>query len=130
MIGRQIVGGVVGLGAMSIFAAGLISYGHVHRAPVEISSATLVGQLNATRPLDRRWNVIHATSFRRVMIVDVETQHAEEARDVAELIVHPARPLQYDEILIYFRNTADRKALADRRVQWTPATGFVELRFR
>jgi hypothetical protein len=128
VIGRQIVGGVAGLGAMSIFAAGLVWSGGPHRGPPEeISTHTLVEQLNTARPVDRRWTVSHAVSFRRVMVVDVETRHVEDARAIAARIVEPVRRLEYDEILIYFRETSDRKAVAARRVQWRPDSGFVEL---
>jgi hypothetical protein len=131
MIGRQIVGGVVGLGAMSIFAAGLVWSGNAPRPPTaEIPIATLVERLNAARPPDRRWDVVHALTFRRVMVVDVETQHAEDARAVAAVIVTPAQMKANDEILIYFRNTPDRKGPAERRVQWTPQAGFTELTLR
>jgi hypothetical protein len=61
------------------------------------------------------------------MVVDVETQNVRDARAVAELIVDPVRPLGYDEILMYFRKTPNRRAPAERRVQWTPRSGFVEL---
>jgi len=128
VIGREIVGGVAGLGAMSLFAAGLIWSGSPHRGPPgHYQTLTLVERLNTARPADRRWTVAHAVSFNRVMVVDVETHHPEQARAIAPLIVDPVRPLEYDEILIYFRATSDRKARAERRVQWTPTGGFAEL---
>ena len=128
MIGRQIVGGVAGLGAMSLFAAGLIWSGSPHRGPPgHYQTLTLVERLNSARPVDQRWTVRHAVSFHRVMVVDVETRQPEEAHSIAPRIVDPVRPLEYDEILMYFRETSDRKAPARRRVQWTPAGGFTEL---
>jgi hypothetical protein len=128
VIGRQIVGGVAGLGAMSLFAAGLLWSGSPHRGPPgHYQTLTLVERLNTARPADRRWSVSHAVSFNRVMVVDVETRQPEQARAIAPLIVEPVRPLEYDEILIYFRVTFDRKTPAERRVQWTPVHGYQEL---
>ena len=128
MIGRQIVGGVAGLGAMSIFAVGLVWSGHSPSGPAEApSKLTLVEQLNAERPVDRRWTVVGAVSFDRVLVVDVATQRVEDARAIASKIVDPVRELEYDEILLYFRRSSDRKAAAERRIQWTPGGGFVEL---
>jgi hypothetical protein len=83
--------------------------------------------LNTARPVDRRWSVTHAVSFHRVMVVHVETRRFDDARDIAVRIVDPVRALEYEEILIYFRSTSDRHASAERRVQWTPHGGFVEL---
>jgi hypothetical protein len=131
VIGRQIVGGVAGLGAMSLFAAGLIWSGSPHRGPPgHYQTLTLVERLNTERPADRRWTVTHAVSFNRVMVVDVATHQPAQARTIAPMIVGPVRPLKYDEILIYFRATSDRRAPAERRVQWTPGGGYTEMVIR
>ena len=128
MIGRQIVGGVAGLGAMSVFAAGLIWSGQPHRSPPgQLSTLTLVERLNTARPADGHWTVTHAVSVHRVMVVDVDAQSAEDTLAIAARIVDPVRRLEYDEILIYFRQSANHKAPADRRVQWTPSGGYTEL---
>jgi len=129
VIGRQIVGGVAGVSAMGLFAVGVLWLDHPRPTSGDrLSKVALVERLNTARPIDQRWSVTHAISFRRVMVIDVQTRAPEDARAIAALIVDPVRPLKYDEILIYFRKTTDRTDAVERRVQWTPKDGLIELR--
>jgi hypothetical protein len=59
--------------------------------------------------------------------VHVETRHLEEARAVARYIVDPViKKEKYAEVLVYFHRPGRPDTLPPRRVQWTPATGYVE----
>ena len=61
------------------------------------------------------------------MVIDVEADHMNDARQIAVEIVDPLRPRGYEEVLIYVHPAGQRADTAPvRRVQWTPHGGFVE----
>jgi hypothetical protein len=62
------------------------------------------------------------------MVVDVEAERPEEAHEIAIEIVKMARPRGYEEVLIYVRPMRSPDG-PTRRVQWTPAGGYVESRY-
>ncbi len=70
------------------------------------------------------WQVIDYLSALGVLIVDVETHRLDEALGIARALVHPLEA-SYVEVLVYFR--APGTELAAKRVQWTPAGGYIEL---
>ena len=70
------------------------------------------------------WQVIDYLSALGILIVDVETHRLDEALGIARALVHPLKD-SYIEVLVYFR--APGIELAAKRVQWTPASGYVEL---
>ena len=70
------------------------------------------------------WQVIDYLSALGILIVDVETHRLDEALGIARALVHPLKD-SYIEVLVYFR--APGTELAAKRVQWTPASGYVEL---
>ena len=73
------------------------------------------------------WRVISSRSVQGVLIVEVETEGTEGGADLAARIIDPARA-RHVEALVYFRRPGE--TLADRRVQWTPAGGYVTLALR
>jgi hypothetical protein len=93
-------------------------------------TATLVTFLNsAARDMSTAhggWTVTDAASAHRVLVVEVETRRVEDARAIATRIVRLLWWRKYYEILIYV-HSADRSGKAPvRRIQWTPAGGYVE----
>ena len=73
------------------------------------------------------WRVLSSRSVQGVLIVEVETEGTEGGADLAARIIGPARA-RHVEALVYFRRPGE--TLADRRVQWTPAGGYVTLALR
>ena len=73
------------------------------------------------------WRVVSSRSVQGVLIVEVETAGALGGPDLAASIIGPARA-GHLEALVYFRRPGER--LADTRVQWTPAGGYVTLALR
>ena len=73
------------------------------------------------------WRVLSTRSVQGVLIVEVETAGARGEPDLAARIIGPARA-EHVEALVYFRRPGE--ALADTRVQWTPAGGYVTLPLR
>lgn len=72
------------------------------------------------------WIVTRRISVRRVMIIEVETEYPHEARRIASQLVERSTS-NYDEILIYVRRAGTTGGMANRRVQWTPRSGYVEI---
>ena len=73
------------------------------------------------------WRVVSSRSVQGILIVEVETAEALGGPDLAARIIGPARA-GHLEVLVYFRRPGER--LADTRVQWTPAGGYVTLALR
>jgi hypothetical protein len=74
-----------------------------------------------------RWSVTEQLAAEHVLIVHVETRHLDEARAVARYIVDPVIAKEkYAEVLVYFHRPGRPDTLPPRRVQWTPANGYVE----
>jgi len=72
------------------------------------------------------WTVTRAFSAHHVMVVDVETDQPQQAKQIALQIVEPIKS-RYEEVLIYVRRPGTSGQLAARRVQWTPRGGYVEV---
>lgn len=74
-----------------------------------------------------RWTITEQLAAHHVLVVHVETHYIDQAEAIALEIVKPAIAKErYAEILIYFHRPGRPEPLAPRRVQWTPAGGFVE----
>lgn len=102
-----------------------------HATPAARASTALTRALNHVerRTEGRRmpaWTVVGATSAHHVMVVDVEAERPERARQIATQIVEPLRD-RYEEVLIYVRKPGATQDLAARRIQWTPRHGYVEV---
>ena len=72
------------------------------------------------------WTVTSAYSAHHMMVVEVETELPDTARQIAAQVVEPLKD-RYDEVLIYIRTPRTPKdELPERRIQWTRRTGYVE----
>jgi hypothetical protein len=135
VLGRLlVVGGVAWLAALLLFAA--VIQWSAHRplpvTPARYAASTLVRTLNnLSQPHNAwtDWTVSRATSADRVMVVAVDANHPERAQQIATEIVTPIRG-RYDEVLVYVTSTNAREDPEVRRIQWTPARGYVETDFR
>jgi hypothetical protein len=75
------------------------------------------------------WTVTKAYSAHHVMVVEVETDLLDTARQIAAQVVEPVKA-RYDEVLIYIRKPeTPPEDLPARRIQWTKRTGYVETTF-
>lgn len=72
------------------------------------------------------WQVVDYLSAHRVLVVKVQTHRMEEAMGIAVELVDPLQD-EYSEVLVYFHRP--HEALAAKRVQWSPTSGFVEIDF-
>lgn len=73
-----------------------------------------------------KWTVTTATSAHNALVVEVQAQHLEDTLDIAHEIVTPVLSKGYEEILIYVHPPGGYSDGPMRRVQWTPARGYVE----
>ena len=128
---RLVVTGVAWLTAFGLFAA-LIAWSarQPQPTPTPAAATDLVRGLNkpesaSPNATHEAWTVTRATSAHRAMVVDVEADTPEDARQIANDIVDPVRA-KYEEVLIYVRPTGNPANAIVRRIQWTPHDGFVE----
>jgi hypothetical protein len=127
---RLIVAGVAWLAAFGLFAA-LVAWSVRPRpTPTPPALTALVRALNKMETpspfgTHEPWVVTRATSARRAMVIDVEADKPEDARNIAEELVAPLRA-KYEEVLIYVRPIGSPINTLTRRIEWTPRGGFVE----
>jgi hypothetical protein len=73
------------------------------------------------------WTVTKAYSAHHMMVVEVETDLPDTARQIAAQVVEPLKD-RYDEVLIYVRKPGTPPdQLPARRIQWTRRTGYAEM---
>jgi hypothetical protein len=128
---RLLFAGVAWLAAFGLFAA-LIQWSARPPRPTPTPPAVTdlvraLNKLESSSSNARRepWTVTRATSAHNAMVIDVEADRPEDARQIAAEIVGPLRA-KYEEVLIYVRPTGDPADAIVRRIQWTPHGGFVE----
>src|SRR5262245_155663 len=126
--GRLLVGGVVWLAAVVLFAATLQWSAQTRPRPHRAATSTLARLLDRGMGTSRHpsWAVTNATGAHHALIVEVEADDATRALEIAPDIVAPVHAI-YEEILIYVRQQGASDKLAARRVQWTAHGGYVEL---
>jgi hypothetical protein len=127
---RLFVAGVAWLAAFGLFAALVMWSARPRPTPTPPALTDLVRALNKMEtpsPLGTHepWIVTHATSARRAMVIDVEANEPDNARQIAAEIIEPLRA-KYEEVLVYVRPIGSPVNAAVRRVEWTPRGGFVE----
>jgi hypothetical protein len=126
-----IVGGVVWLVAIALFAVAVHWSDRPRRVPPLTAVPTLLRELSAARASQFKegeaWTVTKVTSAHHVLVVNVDAERVGNAQAIAVEIVQPVESRGFDEILVYVWRIHKHKAYADRRVQWTPKGGYTEL---
>lgn len=129
LVGRILLFGIAWLAAMALLVTLLQrSPRHIRRAAPVAAAAQVTPVLKPSDVPIRYpgWTVTRAISAHHVMVVDVETDRPEQARQIAFLLVEPLKS-RYEEVLIYVRRPGTSGKLAARRMQWTPRGGYVEV---
>jgi hypothetical protein len=128
---RLLAAGVASLAVIGMVAAMLRVSSEAR--PPERPATTLAGRLNQARSpsgsgsgSEDGWSVTIANSAHHAMVVEIEAQHPDAARAIAEEVVAPMRSRGYEEILIYVRPQGGGPDAPVRRIQWTRNGGFVE----
>jgi len=126
-------GAVAWLAVLALFAAVLQWRPNARATPADTAATAVTRALRNAAPTHAAgrmpaWTVVKATSAHHVMVVEVEAQRPEQARQIAVQIVEPVRS-RYEEILVYVSTPGSSGELPARRVQWTPRGGYVETVF-
>ena len=125
-----IVGGgvwliVIVLGALTVYLSD-----RPRIVPPLATVPTLLKELNGIRPSrpveGETWVVTKVTSAHHVLVVNVDADRVGNAQEIATELVAPMRERGYEEVLVYVWGL-HHKPYADRRVQWTPKSGYTEL---
>jgi hypothetical protein len=125
-----IVGGgvwliVIVLGALTVYLSD-----RPRIVPPLATVPTLLKELNGIRPSrpveGETWVVTKVTSAHHVLVVNVDADRVGNAQEIATELVAPMRERGYEEVLVYVWGL-HHKSYADRRVQWTPKSGYTEL---
>lgn len=111
---------------MTVAAGGWLGYRVRQPRPSAgpVAAHRLPAVRRAADPFER-WTITEQFAAQSAMVIQVETRHLGEALPVARQIIGPLQP-RYAEILIYFHRPGRPDTLPPRRVQWTPAAGYVE----
>ena len=126
-----IVGGgvwliVIALGALAVYLSD-----RPRIVPPLSTVPTLLKELNGIRPSQpvegEAWVVTKVTSAHHVLVVNVDADRVGNAQEIATELVAPMRERGYEEVLVYVWGLHLHKPYADRRVQWTPKSGYSEL---
>jgi hypothetical protein len=130
VFGRLLVVGVAWVAALGLFAAFLQWFARPthHLSPAQNAASDLVRALNRASPTTRNspaWVVTRATSAYHTMVIDLNAEHPEDARQIAAAIVMPVQD-RYEELLIYIKAVDTSKDPMVRRIQWTRQGGYVE----
>lgn len=99
------------------------SWALVTRPPIPPSAAIRPGR-PSLRGLG--WQVVDYLSAHGVLVVTIHTHRMEEASAIAVELIDPLKD-GYAEVLVYFHRP--HHAFAEKRVQWSPLSGFVETDF-
>jgi hypothetical protein len=129
-------GRLLGFGAAALAVATLLGLGMLLRpdprlkTPASKAATTLARTLNKSAH-ERAgspqvgWAVTKATSAEHTLVVEVDAERLDQARNIAVELVEPVLSRGYQEVLIYVRQPGSR-APTVRRIQWTRSGGYVE----
>jgi hypothetical protein len=97
------------------------------RARAVVDEAPRAGQ-RAKRPAarDPAWRVVRQLTAHHILVAEVETEAVDQAVQIAQTLTEPIKD-RYAEALVYIRRPGPRGPLPARRVQWTAASGYVEI---
>ncbi len=94
---------------------------------VLVTSGLVWVGLSLGPPAPPRWTIVQRTAAHRMLVLDIETHHTEDALEIARTLGAPEQD-RFTEILMFFHPPGRRQAA--RRVQWTRAHGYIEWVYR
>lgn len=105
----------------------------IRREPLELS--TTAGPATAavdgpSEPLliNDGWHIRNMATAHGAFVIEVEADDPSQAATIARALVEPTKD-DYDEVLIYVNQRGGDSDLPDRRLQWTPRDGYVEIEY-
>lgn len=85
---------------------------------------------HAGEPLlvNEAWHIRNMAAAYGTFVIEVEADDPTQTGTIARTLIEPIKD-DYDEILVYVNRRGDDSDLAARRIQWTPAGGYVEITY-
>jgi hypothetical protein len=90
--------------------------------------AETVGDAGEPTLVNDGWYVRNMATAHGAFVIEVEAEDPAQTDTIARALIEPIRN-DYDEILVYVNTLGDDSDLPARRMQWTPAGGYVEITY-
>jgi hypothetical protein len=74
------------------------------------------------------WHIRNMATAHGAFVIEVEADDPSQAATIARALVEPIKD-DYDEVLVYVNQRGGDSDLPDRRLQWTPRDGYVEIAY-
>ena len=74
------------------------------------------------------WHIRNMATAHGAFVIEVEAEDPSQTEAIARALIEPIQD-RYDEILVYVDKQGDESDLPARRMQWTPAGGYVEITY-
>ena len=76
--------------------------------------------------VNEAWHIQNMATAHGAFVIEVEADDPTRTGTIARALIEPIKD-DYAEILVYVNRRGDDSDLAARRMQWTPAGGYVEI---
>ena len=80
------------------------------------------------RLVNEAWHIRNMATAQGTFVIEVEAEDPAQTEAITRALVEPIKD-DYDEILVYVNKLDDESNLPARRIQWTPAGGYVEITY-
>ena len=74
------------------------------------------------------WHIRNMATAHGAFVIEVEAEDVARTAAIARALIEPIRD-DYDEILVYVSDVTNDTDLPARRIQWTPAGGYIEIAY-
>ncbi len=124
-------GWAVRLGLVACIVALAVFNWTIRREPRERSDAlTTATAAGTAEPMlvNQAWHIRNMATAHGAFVIEVEADDPSQAATIARALVEPIKD-DYDEILVYVNQRGADSDLPERRLQWTPRDGYVEIAY-
>ncbi|MDA1091746.1 MAG: hypothetical protein O3A25_00540 [Acidobacteria bacterium] len=124
-------GWAVRLGLVACIVALAVFNWTIRREPRERSDAlTTATAAGTAEPMfvNEAWHIRNMATAHGAFVIEVEADDPSQAATIARALVEPIKD-DYDEILVYVNQRGGDSDLPERRLQWTPRDGYVEIAY-
>ena len=124
-------GWAVRLGLVACIVALAVFNWTIRREPRERSDAlTTATAAGTAEPMlvNQTWHIRNMATAHGAFVIEVEADDPSQAATIARALVEPIKD-DYDEILVYVNQRGGDSDLPERRLQWTPRDGYVEIAY-
>ena len=94
----------------------------------EVVNLEALPETNEPQLVNEAWEITDMATAHGAFVIEVEADDPSRTEEIGRSLVEPIKG-DYDEILVYINQRGDESDLPARRMQWTPAGGYVELEY-